>query len=411
MFDDREHINQDLLMRAILENGQEDVPARLWDGISEGLDRAARRRKAIVWWRRASLSAVAVAASVVVGLVLHHGDGDMIIDETTGHDMIAVVEDVIIPATESEQEMTIAIQAEQIAIKKVTAYTESVETVVIEAVEKAEESAKAEKSVETVKEQETTAQDMEAQDVKNVEETKPQPQPMKTMTLDDTWPEDEPEAKKRPMTFTLSGITGSNNPQSKGDAGAIRKPTYTKAPTRTGVAESSEKSTYGIPLSVGAGVRIGLSEKWSVGTGIDYTLLSRKFYGTYIKVNEKGEIQNPTYSNIRNNQHYIGIPVNFFYNILDNSHLNFYAFAGGSVEKCVADTYALINTSIVHREDIRGVQISAAAGLGVEFLVGKHLGLYVDPRVRYYFNCRQPKSIRTEQPLMAGVEMGLRIRL
>ena len=57
------------------------------------------------------------------------------------------------------------------------------------------------------------------------------------------------------------------------------------------------------------------------------------------------------------------------------------------------------------------IQISAAAGLGVEFLVGKHLGLYVDPRIRYYFNCRQPKSIRTEQPLMAGVEMGLRIRL
>jgi opacity protein-like surface antigen len=228
---------------------------------------------------------------------------------------------------------------------------------------------------------------------------------------DDTWPEDEPEAKKRPMTFTLSGITGSNNPQSKGDAGAIRKPTYTTAPTRTGVAESSEKSTYGIPLSVGAGIRIGLSEKWSVGIGIDYTLLSRKFYGTYIKVNEKGEIQNPTYSNIRNNQHYIGIPVNFFYNIIDNSHLNFYAFAGGSVEKCVADTYALINTSIVHREDIKGVQVSAAAGLGVEFLVGKHLGLYVDPRIRYYFNCRQPKSIRTEQPLMAGVEMGFRIRL
>ena len=44
-------------------------------------------------------------------------------------------------------------------------------------------------------------------------------------------------------------------------------------------------------------------------------------------------------------------------------------------------------------------------------MLGKHLGIYLDPSVRYYFNCNQPKSIRTDQPLMLGFEVGARFNL
>ena len=37
--------------------------------------------------------------------------------------------------------------------------------------------------------------------------------------------------------------------------------------------------------------------------------------------------------------------------------------------------------------------------------------MYIDPSLRYYFNCNQPKSIRTVQPLTLGFEMGLRVKL
>ena len=57
------------------------------------------------------------------------------------------------------------------------------------------------------------------------------------------------------------------------------------------------------------------------------------------------------------------------------------------------------------------MQLSANVGVGVEFMLGRHLGLYIDPSLRYYFNCDQPKSIRTVQPLMLGFELGLRARL
>ena len=71
----------------------------------------------------------------------------------------------------------------------------------------------------------------------------------------------------------------------------------------------------------------------------------------------------------------------------------------------------MISTSIIHKEKVDGVQTSVNLGIGVEFLLGKHLGLYIDPSLRYYFDCGQPKSIRTAQPLMMGFEMGLRVNL
>ena len=117
------------------------------------------------------------------------------------------------------------------------------------------------------------------------------------------------------------------------------------------------------------------------------------------------------HSDIRNTLHYIGIPLNAYYDIVDKDRVNLYAYAGGTVEKCVADAYHVLSDSIYHRDNVDGMQLSANVGFGVEFMLGKHLGLYIDPSVRYYFDCNQPKSIRTVQPLMFGFEMGLRARL
>ena len=70
-----------------------------------------------------------------------------------------------------------------------------------------------------------------------------------------------------------------------------------------------------------------------------------------------------------------------------------------------------MDTDITHTEKVKGMQLSSNLGMGVEFFVGKHLGIYLDPSLRYYFDNNQPKSIRTAQPLMFGFEMGFRARL
>ena len=227
--------------------------------------------------------------------------------------------------------------------------------------------------------------------------------------------EETREKKDRSQTSTslvFSGVAGTNGTNSNGKTGLLRQPTISKAPPRTGVKETSTKSRYGIPISFGAGVKIDFTERWSLGTGLEYTLLVRNFYGSYTKVDAEGTIVvSPVSDNVRNTQHYVGIPVNVFYNILDSRYINLYAYAGGALEKCIKDHYRLLDAQITHTEKVKGIQLSVNLGIGVEFLLGNHLGLYIDPKLRYYFDNGQPKSIRTVQPLMLGFEMGLRVRL
>jgi opacity protein-like surface antigen len=236
----------------------------------------------------------------------------------------------------------------------------------------------------------------------------------KVETKKEYFPEDwgeETTERKAGVSLVLSGLASTNDSQSQNRIGPMKAPSVNPAPKKTGITETSTKSTYGIPVSFGAGVKIDFTERWSLGVGANYTLLARKFYGKYTQVNEAGGIENSISSDIRNTQHFVGIPVNAYYNIVNTDRINLYAYAGGTVEKCVSDNYNVLSTSIYHKEKAEGVQISADAGIGVEFMLGKHMGLYIDPSLRYYFDCGQPKSIRTVQPLMFGFEMGFRFRL
>jgi opacity protein-like surface antigen len=224
------------------------------------------------------------------------------------------------------------------------------------------------------------------------------------------WGEEESKTRRRPATsLVFSGSAATNNTSSAG-SGPFRSPSADNIAPSTGVIPKSSESTYGLPVTFGAGVKIGLSPRWSLGTGLNYTLLSRKFFGTYTKVNS-GVVEETATSDIRNTQHYIGIPINAYYSIVNKDRIDFYVYGGGAVEKCVSNKYNILNTAYNYTESVKGVQLSAAVGLGVEFILGKNLGLYFDPSLRYSFDCGQPKSIRTARPLMLGIEMGLRINL
>jgi opacity protein-like surface antigen len=225
--------------------------------------------------------------------------------------------------------------------------------------------------------------------------------------------EDEEPAKtgrKHRTLIVLSGVAGTNGAKSSG-LSPLKKPAMSTSRPKTGVAQKSPEATYGLPVSLGAGVKIDLSNRWSIGVGANYSVLSRKFFGTYTQVDGEGIVEESISTDIRDVQQYIGIPVNAFFSFVKNDYLNMYAYAGGTVEKCVSDKYNVLSTSIIHTEKPHGVQLSANAGIGVEVMLGQHLGLYVDPSVRYYFDCDQPKSIRTAQPLMLGAELGLRVIL
>ena len=401
MFDDKNNINSDLLMRSILENGQEEVPARVWDKVAAGLDASARRKKVALWWRRSTVAGtVAAAAAVAAVLFLNPAqtETDIIPAVPAGSDMIAVVTDTQEEEKTNETALLIA-EARQMTVKKT-------EEVVIEDRPALVEE-HAELPVETAAEVPADEETVAAAEPSKNEETVESEQ----IRFPEDWGEDEyTEDRKAKTSIVISGLTGTNNPQANGGKSLMKRPSLTNSPLKTGVKETSTKSTYGVPVSFGAGVKFEFTPKWSLSAGINYSMLPRTFYGTYTKVTD-GSVESSVSSDIRNTQHYIGIPVNVYYDILGGDNVNFYAYAGGTVEKCVSDRYEILSTSVVHKNNPSGVQLSANAGIGVEFMLGKHLGLYLDPSLRYYFNCNQPKSIRTVQPLTLGFEMGLRVNL
>ena len=397
MFDGQQHNETDLLMKSILEGGQEEVPAHIWDGVSSELDRIAQRKKAVIFWRRAAIG-ISAAAALAFGVFLAHPAPE-ISDEN-------IVAEIVEPVSEHE----VSVVTEMPAEDNLTAMAPEAESIRPTTILSAVRNAGTTETPEHIQAPEATkSEDVTATPTN---ESTGSTHNEETIAAEDSWIDDESEINDRRanVSLVLSGITGTNSAQNTGKAGIVRRPTLSAAPVKTGITQTEAGDTYGIPLSFGAGVKIGFNSRWSLGVGLNYTLLSRKFYGEYTKV-ENGQITEPVRSNIRNTQHYVGIPVNAYYNIVENRFVNFYAYAGGAVEKCVTDEYRVLAKDIIHKEPVKGVQLSADLGIGVEFMLGKYLGIYLDPSLRYYFNCNQPKSIRTAQPLMLGFEMGLRARL
>ena len=216
--------------------------------------------------------------------------------------------------------------------------------------------------------------------------------------------------------LTISGLASSNS-RSGNSSGGISRPMMSvsrpgSATEGSPVKENEGSCNYGIPLSFGLGAKIIFTPRWSLGVGVNFSMLSRTFSGTYTTYAEDGAPTVTPYSKIRNVQSYVGIPVNAYFSIVKSKAVDFYAYAGGIVEKCVSNRFRMAETDGLYREKVEGFQFSANAGLGVEFIVADMLGIYIDPSIRYYFpDDRQPKSIRTIQPLTLGFEMGFRVRL
>lgn len=387
MFDDN-HMNE--LMRSILDSGQEEVPTRVWDGVSAGLDRIERRKKVVLWVRRAG--ATAAAAAIAAGVLLNIGQDQTSIPEATDNQMIAVIEpeEAITPF-----ENLTAYVKPQVKAETILEYT--IET---EQVAEAEQTSESEPVAES-------------QPIAGAHQVTQVTKPDQKDEATDSWAEDEVELKQRKFKTSLvvSGVAGTNNPQSNGGLSPMKSPSLGKQYSKTTIEQTSTETLYGIPLSFGAGVKLHFTDRWSLGMGLNYTLLTSKFNGKYIKVTD-GIADAPIAGNIRNVQHYLGIPINAYYDIVRRDFVDLYAYAGGTVEKCIMNTYQVQTaTNINHREDVNGVQLSANIGIGMEFKLSRYIGLYIDPSLRYYFNNGQPKSIRSAQPLMLGFEMGLRFNL
>lgn len=214
--------------------------------------------------------------------------------------------------------------------------------------------------------------------------------------------EEAAESRKisRTPSLTVDGIFGGNDSEFGGNGA---RPLHSSGETGTGIKENSV-STYGIPLSVGVGIRFPLGDRFSVGTGLEWSMLTRTFTGTYNTL-DNGDITHI--------MHYVGVPVDFFYNVFDSKSVMLYAFAGGEAEYCLSNKYFMYSKSAlpILVDPVKSVQFSVNFGMGAEFKLTEHLGLYMNPGASYYFPCNQPKSVRTDRPFMFNFDLGLRFIL
>ena len=400
----------DLELKQMLGGAQEEVPSRLWDAVCSELDRRDRRTVVALMWRRAA-ACVAAAAAVVAGLFIFTGRESAPEPVRTAEvieDTDVVVEDI--PSI--EEQISASAGAALASVPEQAVRRPAASASVPSAVQPAdtfvpEEIPEAEPVPEQVTEVpadpvETPAKPAE---VRN--------EPSITFDPDDpfAWDlEDEPESASilKRISFSASGnamtndFTGTSVLQMRAPASGVK--------ARTGVEEKGT-STYSIPLTFGAGVRFNFSDRWSVGTGVNWSMLSSTFNGTYTEVNS--DIIRSINSEIVHDIHYIGIPLNAYYNILNNRNLRFYAWGGGTAERAVSNRFRIKSDAgdIFYKESVDGLQFSVASGLGLEFLIGRHFGLYLDPSARYYFDCGQPSSIRTKHPFMLNFEVGARFNL
>ena len=386
----------DSIIKSIMENAQETPPAGIWESIESRLPQP--RKAPAAWWHWA-VPAMALAAAAVSAVFFINKPSA---DKTYETEKISVIAQV--PSQDHSNESLLVLADEQPS-------DSAQEQPAVQVLRPVREDVTQEQEAEI--HQESNVPDAAAQPQAVQEqapastETKPADSPIVMEYSQNPFYHHEAETRARRAQLQLNGLIGGNEASQMPFSRSFIMGTRAVAdPKGTTINENTE-STYGIPLSFGIGTRFYLTNHFSVGTGLSYSLLVRSFNGTFID-----DTRHVT-GDIRHSIQYIGIPLNLYYDILDTDLLQLYLFGGGAAEKAISNKYLIQNgpDPINYSTKVPGLQWSADLGLGIQFRLTNHVGLYLDPSARYYFNSNQPKSIRTKKPFMFGFEAGLRFDL
>ena len=381
----------DLEIRSMLENAREDVPEGLWQGIESRLPAPAKARPAAIWWKIASATG-AVAAAVALTVFFStrpvvQNPVDIIPSQDSG--LSQLMETPLAPETGNIKPHSIS-QALGESVSETDG--EDVTETAGESIVEEEETAVAD---ETAVREENTAENW----IRKYE----------SADFDESGGELQRSRKeKRGVVLSAYADALSNSNTAKAsDINMLKRPAVPQATT----IEETGESRYAIPVAAGIGLRFDVSKRFSIGTGVSWSYLTRSFSGQFNELDADGAIISQTgYTNIRNSQHYIGIPLNLYVDIIRKDFIDFYAYASGSANYCLSNRYQM-DKSKSYSPEGSNWQFSAGIGMGVEFIAAKKVGFYIDPSLNYWFTAGEVSNIRTRQPLMLGLELGIRLHI
>ena len=403
----------DLEIRSMLENAREDVPEGLWQGIESRLPAPAKARPAAIWWKIASATG-AVAAAVALTVFFStrpvvQNPVDIIPSQDSG--LSQLMETPLAPETGNMKPLSIG-QAfgESVSETDGEDVTETAGESIVEkstAGDTAAGTAGKEETAPSAGTEETAVADETAVREENTAEN--WIRKYESADFDERGEELQRSRKeKRGVVLSAYADALSNSNTAKAsDINMLKRPAVPQATT----IEETGESRYAIPVAAGIGLRFDVSKRFSIGTGVSWSYLTRSFSGQFNELDAEGAIISQTgYTNIRNSQHYIGIPLNLYVDIIRKDFIDFYAYASGSANYCLSNRYQM-DKSKSYSPEGSNWQFSAGIGMGVEFIAAKKVGFYIDPSLNYWFTAGEVSNIRTRQPLMLGLELGIRLHI
>lgn len=173
--------------------------------------------------------------------------------------------------------------------------------------------------------------------------------------------------------------------------------------------EVQEEYSHKIPVKVGLTARYNITGRLGVETGLTYSILSSS-----VKTGNSETGKN--WSTGSQTLHYLGIPLNISFNILNSRYVNIYVTGGGMMEKSISgsiktDEYVdgKFDRTLTTNISPKGLQWSVNAAAGVQANILPQLGFFVEPGVSHHFkNSSRVRSIYTDKPTDFSLGFGLR---
>lgn len=418
MHDDRKNINDsgfDELFRQKMENHVLPVDESAWEAIENALDKKKRRIIPFWWW----FSGGAAVAGLALLLLMRPFDTTQV-GTYTQQKAPATISGEKAPEKSSQKTQT---EPEKSGQNKEVAVTGVKKTVTVSVTQEAwhlsgtdAKITLSSKETEKTLPSDTTKTSPAVEQSPVTAQNHPSVDTIRSLKEKEELPDWQDKVavkkQKKESGWLLAAAFGTGSSVPSGMSGyqtsLIDVSLVNAEPAYTSIMTPGDFSSviYSPPVSFGISVQKPIARSLRLESGLTYTYLFTKF-------SNSGVQQRDAFLHL----HYIGVPLNVVLEMIKNTRWEFYFSGGGMVEKGIRSLYIqnlyygnqVVTTTV--SEGIKGLQWSVSAAMGATWQLQPNIGLYIEPKVSYYFDNNQPVSARTDQPVTIGLTAGLRFTI
>lgn len=167
-----------------------------------------------------------------------------------------------------------------------------------------------------------------------------------------------------------------------------------------------EREEHDKPLTFGISFCKILTDRWSIETGLQYSLLNSRF-----TMGESG------YSIVKKQKaHYLGIPLKLSYRVFDYKHISAYSSTGLTLHIPMYGKQTcnyIVNWQTAYSDNYHftpAFQWQTSFSVGLQYKFTPNASVFVEPTINWFVpsNCDK-HTIWTEQPIMFTSPFGIRI--